>query len=420
MRVLYIDGVGPFGGASRSLYEAVRALPAGGVDAFFIVQRGTVVPFYRELARDIVTTRGLTRFDNTRYGHYRGVRWLVVLREFSYIPFMIVAILKAKWRWKSVDLIHANEITEIIPLLLARLVFRAPAITHVRSLQRVGERTLRTRWLQRRLRRDLTAIVAIDENARSTLPADIAVDVIHNSFTPKAAPQPDLQLLQRLDALRPGSLKVGFIGNLHLSKGLFDLLEAARIVQASGSDVQFVIVGGVTRSDAGLKGWLLGKLGFSQNVQNEVIEKIDRYGLRDSFLLFGHSADIQRVYERIDVLCFPSHFDAPGRPVFEAAFSAVPSIVAVLKPRPDTLIDGETGIAVPGHDVERLAAAIRHFAENRAEVARMGRNARALAERNFDPAKNSRQLYELYERVARTRDTAAAGAARRQPNVDTK
>jgi hypothetical protein len=25
--------------------------------------------------------RGLTRFDNTRYSHYQGVRWLVALRE---------------------------------------------------------------------------------------------------------------------------------------------------------------------------------------------------------------------------------------------------------------------------------------------------------------------------------------------------
>lgn len=407
MRVLYIDGVGAFGGASRSLFEAVRALPAGEVEPLFIVQGGSIMPFYSQVARDMVVTRGLARFDNTRYGHYRGTRWLVLLREIAYLPFTFTAILRARRRFGQVDLIHSNEITEILPLLLARKVFRAPAITHVRSLQRVGDRTLRSRWLHRRLRRDLSAIVAIDENARSTLPADLKVDVIHNSFTPKPAGQPDVQMLKRLDELRPGALKVGFIGNLHHSKGLFELIEAAHLLKQSGTDVQFVVVGGVTRTDKGIKGWVLTKLGFAQNVLDDVNRKIEEYGLQDYFRLMGHTADIQRIYERIDVICFPSHFDAPGRPVFEAAFSAVPSIVAVTRPRPDTLVDGETGIAVPGHEHLKLAAAIRHFADNRAEVKRMGANARALALRNFEPATNSRELFALYQRV-----TAAAAGAR--------
>jgi glycosyltransferase involved in cell wall biosynthesis len=401
MRVLVIDGVGPFGGASRSLYEALRALPSGEVDIRFVAANGTVVPFYNEVSTDLIAVRGLTRFDNTRYSFYRGVRWIVLLRELLHLPFTLVALLRARLRWGHVDLVHANEITELLPALMARWMFKAPLVVHVRSLQRVEPRSARCRWIARRLRRDVTAIVAIDENVRATLPPDLAVDIVHNSFTPQSSPTPDPILVQRLASLRAQSLKVGFVGNLHQSKGIFDLLAAADMLRAAGRDVEFVIVGGSTGSDAGMKGWLLRRLGLAQDVQALVAEQIAANGLGSDVHLIGATSDIQRVYERIDVLCFPSHFDAPGRPVFEAAFSAVPSIAAITAPCDDTLIHGETGLAVPGEDPVRLAAAITYFAENRGEVSRMGANAKALAERNFEPRLNAEKLLAVYARALR-------------------
>ncbi len=405
MKVLYLDGVGPFGGASRSLYEIIRALPAGSVQAHFIAVEGTVLPFYRELATDLVVVPGLTRFDNTRYSHYRGVRWLVLLREISHLPFTLFAIFKARRRWKSVDLIHVNEITEIVPALIACRVFNAPLVVHVRSLARVDARSLRCRWLNAALRHRAAAVVAIDESVRATLPADIPVDVIHNSFTPRRASNTDANLLARLDALRPESLKIGFIGNLHHAKGLFDLLEAAKLVRAAGRDVEFVIVGGVTRPDRGLKAWLLARLGLAQDVHARLIEQITVAGLTETFHLLGATADIQCVYDKIDVLCFPSHFDAPGRPIFEAAFSSVPCIAAINAPRPDTLVDGETGLAVPPMNPPKLADAILHFANRREEVGRMGAHARELALRNFDPGRNAQRLLAVYTRIRGDRAT---------------
>jgi glycosyltransferase involved in cell wall biosynthesis len=412
MRVLYICGIGPFGGASRSLYEAIKAMPKESVEAYFIGVHGSALPFYKEVATDIVATIGLTRFDNSRYSYYRGIRWLVLLRELSYLPFTLVTILRAKLRWGHVDVIHANDIMAIVPLLIARRVFRAPIVLHVRSLVRVEEKSLRCRWLNARLVQDAEAVVAIDDNVRATLPAEAKVDVIHNSFTPKRALKPDPVILRKLESLRPTSLKIGFIGNLLHVKGLFDLLESAKIVRAAGRDVEFVIVGGVTRPDRGLKAWLLGKFDLAQDIQSSLIEQIARYGLSDTFHLLGATNDIQCVFESIDVLCFPSHYDAPGRPVFEAAFSSVPSITAVTNPRPDTLVQGETGLAVPVRDPAKLAEAILYFADSRSEVERMGANARRLAEQNFDPSTNAAKLLAVYSRVLRavSRNTSSVFA----------
>ena len=399
MKVLYIDAVGPFGGASRSLLESVQSLVAGSVEAYFVMQKGTATDFYGKVAKDIIATRGLTRFDNTRASHYRGIRWLVLLRELFHLPYSVLALLEAKRRWKHVDLIHVNEVVDIIPGLIAKWLFNAPMIVHVRSLQRVDRPTWRSRWLNARLRGDAAAVVAINENTRASLPSDLYVDVIQNSFTPLRAPNPDPVILAKLNALRPSSLKVGFVGNLHHAKGLFDLLDAAKLILDAGGDVEFLIVGGVTIADRGLKAWALTRAGLAQNVQSELAEKTRAYGLQCDFHLLGATTDIQCVYERLDVVTFPSHYDAPGRPVFEAAFSSVPSVVCVDKPRPDTLVHGETGLAIPAKNPRKLADAILRFANDRKEVIRMGANAKALAEANFQPVKNAKKLLDVYTRV---------------------
>ncbi len=401
MKVLYIDGDGPFGGASRSLFEAVRALPAGSVEPYFVASRGTALDIYRQVAKAVVSTRGMTKFDNTRYSHYRGIRWLVLLRELFHLPFTVAALLEAKRRWKSVDLIHVNEAVYIIPALIAKWLFNAPVVVHVRSLQRL-ESSLRGRWLNHRLKHDIAAVVAINENTRATLPAELEVDVVQNSFTATRAPQPDAVILEKLKRLRQGSLKVGFVGNLHYSKGLFELLEAAKLLRRVGQDVEFLIVGGVTMVDRGLKAWMLNRAGLAQNVEADLARRVAEENLNDTFHLLGPTLDIKCVYDRMDVLCFPSYYDAPGRPVFEAAFSAVPSIVCVAQPRADTLVHGETGLAIAARDVKALAEAILHFANHPDEVERMGQNARRLAEVNFDPATNARKLLGIYRRVVST------------------
>jgi glycosyltransferase involved in cell wall biosynthesis len=403
MRVLYIDGVGPFGGASRSLYEVVRALPAGSVEPYFLAARGTALTFYQELAKDSVGTVGLTRLDNTLYGWYRGVRWLVLGREIWHIPFMIAAFIEAKRRWSKIDLVHVNEVTEILPGLIAGYLFNAPVVLHVRSLVRKDEKSLRCRWFNHMMRNKMSAVIAIDQNVRASIPDDVPVEVINNSFTPTRPAVPDTNIVKRIEALPPATLTVGFVGSLFVVKGLFDLVEAAVLVREKGRRVRYLIVGDVARSDRGFKAWTLEALGLAQDLKLRLAERIREHKLEDIFHLLGHTKDIQAAYERMDVVAFPSHYDAPGRPIFEAAFYAVPSIAAVRNPRPDTLIDHETGIAIPPREPAKIAEAIMYFADHPEEVKRMGANARRLAEDNFVPSRNAHRLLNVYERVLAAR-----------------
>jgi glycosyltransferase involved in cell wall biosynthesis len=389
MKVLYIHTAGAFGGASRSLFEAVRALDSEVVPRF-VTPRGTVEPFFETLG-EVVTLRGLTQFDNTRYSHYRGLRWFVLLRELAYLPGTIAALRRAHARWGDVDLVHVNELTGIVAAKIARRLFRVPLVVHVRSLTWEDRRSWRVRRAHDFLRHDAAAIVAIDENVRSTLPADLRVQVIHNSFRPGAPTARQIG--------GDGPLRVGYVGNLQRAKGVIELVEAARIVTERGLDVRFELVGDHPPARNGLRARLLKAAGISQYVGDDVRALIDRYGLGDRVRISGFTPDIGAAYSAFDVLAFPSHLDAPGRPIFEAAFAGIPSIVAVKSPKADTLVDGVTGLALATSQPEEIAAAIARLAGDRSLLRQLGEAAQALARRNFDPRQNAKALLDVYRSV---------------------
>lgn len=77
---------------------------------------------------------------------------------------------------------------------------------------------------------------------------------------------------------------------------------------------------------------MLGARGLAQNIGSDVVSKISDYGIGSRFHLLGPTRDISAAYDAFDVLAFPSHLKAAGRPVFEAAFAGRPGIVAVENP----------------------------------------------------------------------------------------
>lgn len=399
IKILYIDGDGPLGGASRSLFEAVKNLPGGEVDPYFFVSRGTALKFYTQVAKDLITVRGMTKFDNTRYGYYRGARWLILLRELFNFPFMLLGLLQAKRKWKKFDIIHVNEFVYIVPGLLAKWLFGAHLVVHVRALSRVDEHSWRVRAINKIFERYVDKVIAIDGNVRATLSPVMPVCIINNSFTPVADTVPEARLVDFFESVPVGALKVGFVGNIHYSKGIVEIFEAAKLISKLNKNVEFIIVGGITTNDKGLKAWLLQKFGFAQNAGSDIESLAKSEQLTESFHMLGATLNIKYVYDRLDVLLFPSHFDAPGRPVFEAGFSSVPSIVAVTHPTPDTFSHQVTGLAIPAKDPRALADAILFMLSHPADRERMGRESHALALRNFSPVVNSKKLFEVYSRL---------------------
>lgn len=402
MKILYIDGVGSWGGASRSLFESLSNIDDPKFEKYFLIVKGSVVKHYKSIATDVITCRGLTRFDNTLYSYYRGLRWLVLIREIKNIPYTIFGMTKAWLKWRNkIELVHVNELTEIIPLILAKILFRKPVVCHVRSVTRRKSRSIRNWLLNILVDRYVDTVIAIDKNVKNSLDFENSkIKIIHNSFTPTLLSSQNQILSKRLLELSDlKTFKVGFVGNLLYSKGIFDLVYAIENLTKFRENITVVIVGANSKVSNSFTKRVMNILGLNQNVMDEVIEYISKKNLTKHFVFLGSIYDVHRVYNILDINCFPSHFDAPGRPVIEASFSKVPSIVAVKNPQDDTIVHMETGYVIDSKNPNELSKAIQHFVDNPKEKHRMGENAYNLAQQNFDSKKNAEQLKDVYKNL---------------------
>ena len=368
LRVLYLHPVGKFGGASLSLIELWKVLRTRAVTGVIVCPRGSAAPQFAAHGLQVQPCLGLPQLDNSRYGAYRGARWLVVLRELLLLPVGLLALLRVR-RLGPFSVIHVNEI-QLLPLgLIARRWLRAPLLVHVRSLQRAPDDGLRTRivngWLAR-----ADVIVAIDNTVRRTFSRELAVHVVHNGVVVK--PQ------ARQAQVRRAPFPVAMVGMLIAAKGVYEFV-AAELCCERGLDVEFLLAGENVRDLKGPRRWILGALNIARDVYGELQQMIDELQLQDCVRLLGFVRDVQSLYASIDLLCFPSHLDAAGRPVFEAAFHGVPSLVAATNPEPDTIVHEQTGLCIAARDPRAIADAVERLIRAPEELARLGAAARRLA-----------------------------------------
>ena len=399
MRVLYLHPAAAYGGASKSLIELHQQLMEAGVSASVLTPAGSACEAFSLAHMEVFPVKGLSQFDNTRYGHYRKLRWLILLRELYLMPLSLLAL----WRLRTqrFDLIHANEIT-LLPLgLLAKRWFKLPLVVHVRSLQRGAWAGLRSRLISHLLRKHVDAVIAIDHTVANSLAPDLPLTIVHNGLNLEA----DAPLVAPAFVAKTCPT-VALIGVLIRLKGVYEFLEAARIlVKTRGIDAQFLIAGENARELTGLKAKILNFVGFSEDVRSELERRIEAFGLRKQVRLLGFVKDVRTLYPSIDILCFPSHLDAAGRPVFEAACFGIPSVVAVANPVPDAILDGVTGLAIARPDPLLLAEALERLIADTSYRQVLGRQAKVWAAEHFSMKKNAQLVLELYQRLA---DASAA------------
>jgi glycosyltransferase involved in cell wall biosynthesis len=408
---LYIHATAAFGGASKSLCELLQAFPAGRVEAVVLCPPGTAAERFRLAGARVVLVRGIPKWDHTRYGFYRGVRWLLLLRELLAVLPMLFGIARVRRLVQNVDLVHANDITVLLTGALAARVLHAPLVVHARSLQNDNLELRRTRWQAQLVERTGAHVVAIDETVRRTLPASMHVSVVHNGLRVRKAGSLD----QSASAPRP--FRVAIVGVLLRLKGVFEFVEAARLCRSRGIPVEFWIVGENARKLSGLRGKAVELLGFAEDVRAKLEARIRAHGLEETVKLIGFVDDVAAVYRQIDVLCFPSHLDAAGRPVFEAAWFGVPSIVAVRDPLPDTIVDGQSGLCIAERDPEALAAAIARLHADPLGRDRLGTGARQLAETYFDQERNALRMLEIYSGELHVQTRAAGSEQSNRPDA---
>lgn len=179
----------------------------------------------------------------------------------------------------------------------------------------------------------------------------------------------DLSVYSYFPENTKGVIKVVMASRLLIEKGVYQYIDAAKIVKAQHGNVEFILVG-------------------SPDLDNPNTIKqteIDTWVKNGIVTYLGHRKDISNIFSDSNIVCLPSFYGEGVPKVLIEAAACGRAIVTTDNPGcKDAVIEGETGLIVQVRDAKTLAAALKLLIEQPKLRVSMGGKARALAEKEFD------------------------------------
>lgn len=380
--ILVVHPESSYGGSSKSILELLDGLP-NNYQVHFLCPPGDSSSFFSERGYKIHNVIGVPQFNNTKYGFYSGFRWLILLRElFYFVPFLF-ALIKLRKNY-NFHVIHCNEITCVISGIIIKFFYKqARFISHVRSLQ--NSSNLRHKIINKLIQRHFDSLIFIDEAVKRTCPSLEGV-IIHNTFS-------RLNDFQKVHSKR---FRVALIGVLHPMKGVFEFVNACRLLKKYHKHIDFYVVGKNSRDFSSFTFKVLEFFGLSIDVNSKVLSLKKRYNL-DNLNVIGFVDDIKKFYPSIDLVCFPSYLDAPGRPIIEAAAYGLPSVLCMENPTNDVFIKDKTSIILEKPTASDLSAAIERLYKDKPLYNYLSKNSIDHFDNFLSPTRQRELLLTLYQ-----------------------
>ena len=176
-----------------------------------------------------------------------------------------------------------------------------------------------------------------------------------------------------LDHFRPAPPAAGlttflFIGRLLGDKGVWELVQAARIVLADIPGVRFQLLGPLDEGNRSAVG------------QSE----LDRWVAEGSIEYLGATEDVRPYIAQATAVVLPSYREGLPRSLLEAAAMGRPLIATDVPGCRELIEPGVTGFLCQARDSNSLAKAMKNMMKTTAdERARMGAAARRMVERGY-------------------------------------
>lgn len=175
-------------------------------------------------------------------------------------------------------------------------------------------------------------------------------------------------------------LVVGFVGRLVAEKGLMELFQAVICLKDRLPHLRLLIIG---PSDPDKPDSL------SEDVAAQL-------GIADLCVFTGLRNDVENLYPLMDIFALPSHREGFPRSPMEASATGVPCIATDVRGCREVVFDGKNGLLVPVRDASSLAQAILTLTSDVDLRLSLGRNAKQLAQEEFDERRVFEQVQQTY------------------------
>lgn len=168
-----------------------------------------------------------------------------------------------------------------------------------------------------------------------------------------------------------------FIGRLLREKGIYEFIEAIKIIRDEGFSARFIVLGGIDTNPGALS------------------EDQIKAWVKEGLIEWPGHVDVKSWLEQSSVFVLPSYREGVPRSTQEAMAMGRPVITTDVPGCRSTVINGQNGYLIPPFDPMALANAFKKFINDPESIEVMGKQSRFIAEREFDADKKDLQLLEI-------------------------
>ena len=180
---------------------------------------------------------------------------------------------------------------------------------------------------------------------------------------------------------RDDSKTILFPSRILIDKGVYEFVEAAKLVKLNYPDWRFILVGASDYDNPSA-------------VDEMIIDKWVADGIVESL---GHQDDMTDVYRNTSIVCLPSYREGMPKVLLEAAAAGIPVITTDVIGCRESIIPNVTGLLVPSHDAKQLASAIEKLINNLKMRKQMGAEGSKFAKERFSIEKILSSVFKLYD-----------------------
>jgi glycosyltransferase involved in cell wall biosynthesis len=342
--------------------RVITWLPSGGIERRMaaILPRLNRPPFH--VTAVCLRERGLLA-DSLEQA---GVRVVVLPMRSRLEPQGLRTL--ARWmRDERVDLVHSHMYRSNVPATIAaRMAGVRVVLCQVHNIS--TWETWRQRWMDRLLMRWRTAMIAVSEEVKRDVVANLRcpperVRVLYNGIDlgEYGSTRPDADLRRRL-GVPDGRRLVVVLARLVPQKGHQRLLRAIETARNELPPTHVLLVGE-------------GKM--REALERELVAR----RLNDMVTLTGHRDDVAQILALADVSVLASDREGFSNALVESLAAGVPVVATNVGGNREAIVDGECGLLVEPHDIEGLGQALRRLLTDEPLRLRMSQAARERARR---------------------------------------
>lgn len=175
--------------------------------------------------------------------------------------------------------------------------------------------------------------------------------------------------------------KVLFVGRLLRDKGIYEFIEASKIICQREIPAKFIIAGFLDkRNPASLS-----------EIDLQAIKKMPFFEYK------GYVKDINLLLREVDIACLPSYREGLSKFLIEAGASGLPIITTNVPGCREVVENGKNGFIVPVKDSAALSEAIAILCSDKKKRERMGEASRMMIENFFSMDVVIKNIMNVYK-----------------------